>query len=50
MMGYSGLYKGTRGAKEMKESKDIDFFNAMAKKFNFTKDELKNINIKHTFL
>ena len=32
--------------KSMKESKDTDFFNAMAKKFNFTKDEIKRYKDK----
>ena len=34
------------GKKSLKESKDIDFFNAMVKKFNFTKDEIKRYKDK----
>lgn len=32
--------------KNVKESKDTDFFNAMSKKFNFTKDEIKKYKDK----
>lgn len=45
--GFERAYESKKSArKSMKESKDTDFFNAMAKKFNFTKDEIKRYKDK----
>lgn len=45
--GFERAYESKKSVrKSMKESKDTDFFNAMAKKFNFTKDELKKYKDK----
>lgn len=45
--GFERAYKSKKFVrKSMKESKDTDFFNAMAKKFNFTKDEIKKYKDK----
>jgi hypothetical protein len=45
--GFERAYESKKSTcKSMKESKDTDFFNAMAKKFNFTKDEIKKYKDK----
>ena len=45
--GFERAYESKKSVKKsMKESKDTDFFNAMVKKFNFTKDEIKKYKDK----